>query len=225
MIFSETQKRLIKDASEFLGESEEYVIERIKNIGDSAIEDWNNKKSIEDFYMTTDHYIFDLIKFCNPERLDNLLHPVKNFENLKVLDYGGGIGIIAQILAEKNIVFYYDLPSMTQDFAKYVNRNFDVVFLDKEKVFTKKYDMIVCADVLEHVENPLELTRYFLYSLNKRGFFLTTGLNFSSGPHIPMHLTKNYEYFDDFMNMLYKECALIFYHSTQNESIYLWVKK
>lgn len=221
-------KQLRIHASEFLNKTIEEIEDLIKSNPDRAINDWNNKNSIKDFYKTTDVYIYGLIGFWDNERLSNILHPIRNITGNKILDYGAGIGVLPIILGEKNQCYYYDLPSKTQDFARFLNSKTGnrITFIEKEEeIFTQKFDMIITTDVLEHLENPLEIVKKLTKCLESKGFFFTTGLDFSWGPHTPMHLTENLKVKEEYMEFMFENYKLYFFHSTPKESIYVWVKQ
>ena len=191
-----------------------------------SVADWN-KYGIEEYYNKTDCNIVGLVYFNDNYRLDNLLHSLKYYKDMKVLDYGAGIGIVSSILAQRNTVYYYDLPSKTKEFATYMNdkcKNKFIVCDTPEIALQQDINCIVCVDVLEHVTNPMELVKEFTNKLHKDGLFLTTGLDFSSGDHIPMHLVKNREYYKEYTDYMHKYYRLIYYHPTKNETIYLWRK-
>ena len=191
-----------------------------------SVADWN-KYGIDKYYNETDCNLVGLAYFNDNFRLDNLLHPIKYYKDMKVLDYGAGIGVVANILSQRNTVYYYDLPGKTKECAKYINSKADNKFtvVDTQlDVLKQDINCIICVDVLEHVTNPMELVKDFTMALPKSGLLLTTGLDFSTGPHIPMHLIKNREYRQEYDAYMNKNYRLIYYHPTKNETIYLWSK-
>ena len=222
------QIQFIKLGAEYLNISVDEFKSRMKNNESTVIKDWNNKKSIEDFYKTTDAYIYGLVSFNDGYRVNNILHPLIKMKNLSILDYGGGSGIIGMSLASDNKVYYYDLESKTKNFAKFVNSKIQnkIIFTDSEDdAFSKPIDMAICVDVLEHLENPMKLVKRITEKLPTYGFFLTTGLNFSIGAHTPMHLPENLKYKEEFTNYMTEHYNLWFYHPTKNETIHLFSKK
>ena len=222
------QQNLIKQAADYLKITTEEFTKRMSNTQPTIQKDWAEKKSIIDFYKDTDAYIYELVLFNNEYRLKTLLYPVLNLKGKTILDYGAGIGIVPILLAEHNTTYYYDLPGKTQEFAKYINSKstHKTIFIDDEEdVFTRPYDFISCVDVLEHLENPMEVVKKITENLKPGTLFLTTGLDFSVGKHIPMHLEKNREYRDEYNKYMPKHYSLVFFHVTRNEWIYLWVKK
>jgi len=223
-----SKEQLIRDAADFLEISVEKINELMDNNAQIAIADWHSSSSIEKFYKETLVYIIGLIDFCSDDRINKLLHPLKELEkNKKILEFGAGIGLLLFELSKDNEVFYYDLPSKTQEFAKYLAKTHDynVTFLTKDEVYEKEYDVIITTDVLEHLENPVEVFINLGYLLTQNGIMLTTGLDFSVGPHTPMHLPQNLKQKAPFTNHISEKYHVYFFHSTIKESIYMLVKK
>lgn len=222
-----TRENLIKWGAEFLGETEEEFKQHMKENAQLAINDWENRKSIADFYETTKVNIYGLVDFNDDSRLVNLKHPVKTLKGLHILDYGAGIGVFSHILADMgNTVYYYDVPSKTQDFAKFINEkvNGNLIFLKEEDVFTRQYDVIVALDVLEHLEDSMSVVKKMNAHIRTYGALVTTGLNFSFGPHTPMHLAQNVRCREEYEVYVGTEFVLLYFHSTKKETIYVWIK-
>ena len=212
--------------AEYMHISLSQLEELAKQQVERSVADWN-KYGIEKYYNETDCNLVGLAYFNDNFRLDNLFHPIKYYKDMKVLDYGAGIGIVSTILAQRNTVYYYDLPGKTKECAKYINNKVNNKFIvcdTHEEALSKDINCIVCVDVLEHVTNPLELVKEFTETLPKNGLFLTTGLDFSSGPHIPMHLVANRQYYKEYTTYMYKNYRLMYFHPTKNETLYLWSK-
>jgi len=208
--------------------SEDELEKRTKECNSIMVEDWKNKKDILSFYKNNKEYIFDLVLFNNETRINNLLHPILYVKNTKILDYGAGIGILDIILGEDNIVYYYDICEENVKFAKFLSNaigNKPVFLETEEDVMSKTYDGIILTDVLEHLENPMEVVKRLSGQLRIGGWLLTTGLDFSTGEHIPMHLVENKQYRDELQEFFYQEFRIIFYHATANETIYVYIKK
>lgn len=221
-------KELIEAAKEYFHLTDEELMKKIAFTTDKVIEEWEKRTSNEKYYIDSKWRVFGQIGFNNNERIDILLHPIKDLKGLKILDYGAGVGESAMQMAEKNDVYHYDLPGYTTDFAKFVSKhtNRPLTFLEKkEDVFKIHYDGIILTDTLEHLENPLEIFLRLTLLLKPGGFMLTTGLDFSIGKNIPMHLPENI-YFKKYLMMIIDEWYTIrFFHNTKNETIYLLMKK
>ncbi len=118
-----------------------------------------------------------------------------------VLDYGGGIGDLSLKIADKGLdVTYVDLNCENMNFARYrSNKNgYKIQILDAEKdqgiIWEKKYDTIVCLDVIEHIPNPETVLENFCHHLRIDGKLIITGLD-CTGPaeDAPMHLKINFD--------------------------------
>jgi 2-polyprenyl-3-methyl-5-hydroxy-6-metoxy-1,4-benzoquinol methylase len=218
---------MVSHAADFLDISVVEAMEKLNNIQELMKKAWKEKKSMEEFYKTTDLYIFDLIKFNTSLRLTNLIHPVRYARNLNILDFGGGIGEVGMQLSRRNKVFYYDIGEKTAGFAKYISEisKRPITILTEKEMKKKKYDLIIASDVLEHLDDPLETVNMLSSLLTDYGLFLTTGLDFAVNENLPMHLEKNRKLIPQYNNYMNAFFKLLFYHVTRNELVYLWQKK
>ncbi len=131
-------------------------------------------------------------------------------------------------MARRHNVYYYDINKESRKFAEFLNGKFadKINFVNTEdEAFEKDLDCVVCVDVLEHLEEPMKLVKKITNKLKSGQAFFTTGLNFSTGPHIPMHLKKNRDYMKEYTDYMERNYVLYFFHRTKNETIYLWIKK
>lgn len=189
-----------------------------------ALNDWN-KYGYQEYDKNTLANIIGLVGFSDKHRTERLLYPLLELTGAKVLDFGGGIGTNSIELAKQgNDVYYYDLPSKTQEFAKYLAARSDVkvTFLTKEEMLSMKFDVILATDVLEHIKEPMSVVKELQSLLNIGGLFLTTGLNFSINPNSPMHLPENINYREEYNNYMTTNFTIKFYQTGIKETIYLW---
>lgn len=99
-------------------------------------------------------------------------------EKIRVLDVGCANGLLGQRLKrEKNPQFLAGIeadPELAAEAEKY----FDKIILTNLEELTslpfeeESFEVIVCADVLEHLKDPLEVLRKLSRYLKKNGFFL-----------------------------------------------------
>lgn len=106
-----------------------------------------------------------------------------------ILDYGGGMGTLAKLIAESNPDFYIDIyepyPSQVA-IAKL--RNYQTIqFVDKLKANT--YDCLVSTDVLEHVADPLTLFAQMIGSVKLNGYLVIANC---FAPTIECHLPTTF---------------------------------
>lgn len=222
----EDNKNIILGA-EFLNISVEEFKNRMNNNTENAKRDFE-KYGFEEYDKNTEANIYGLAGFNTEDRIDNLLHGIKEVSCKNVLDFGGGMGTVSRKMEDYgNSVFYYDLPSKTQEFAKFISKklNYNTLFLKEEEVYKGQYDVIITTDVLEHLKNPMEYIKKLDKLLVPGGIWLTTGLDFSCGPSIPMHLKENIKYRMEHNRFFMKNYTILYYRVTVKEIIYVFIKK
>jgi len=93
---------------------------------------------------------------------------------LRILDYGAGSGTNVHMLSKFGKVFVYEKNKDAQNYLKKKftnNENIDILEnFDKEMNF----DLIVAADVIEHVEKDDELLKQLEEQLSEKGKILIT---------------------------------------------------
>ncbi len=87
------------------------------------------------------------------------------------------------------------------------------------------YDIIIIADVLEHLKEPMKTVKMLYSRLKKNGIMLTTGLRFAINKNLPMHLAENRGYYEEYTAYMKARFLLHFFHGTANETIYALMKK
>lgn len=117
---------------------------------------------------------FGILHRINPVRLDYIIEKIKSHYNdisdLEVLDVGCGGGLIATALAKQgfNVTAIDALQSNIDIAIDYAKKNdIKVNYLKstiEELDSEKQYDVVICLEVIEHVEN----TRQFILNLVKR---------------------------------------------------------
>jgi 2-polyprenyl-3-methyl-5-hydroxy-6-metoxy-1,4-benzoquinol methylase len=147
---------------------------------------WENHSKIFDFYC---------------EKFSLIAEQVKE---AKTMEIGTGHGLFASYLLEKNPTMSYlgiDISVSSLNFSrkllnvKFIDREIDLVQQDatsSDFSYSKKYDFVICCEVLEHVEEPAKLLENIRSSMNKNGkAFITTVSNLEAVDHI--FLFKNSE--------------------------------
>jgi 2-polyprenyl-3-methyl-5-hydroxy-6-metoxy-1,4-benzoquinol methylase len=156
---------------------------------------YQEKDRYEDFYRDNIMYLPELVRF-NIETYSVTGRIVKFCleNNIKtVLDYGCGIGTHLIELAKNGIEVCGIEPNKkcTEFFWYRVDqnnlRNQVVLFAD-----FRKYDLIICVDVLEHTENSMDILDYI------KGNCKYAMINYSENFDIPMHTNKkDLKYYKD----------------------------
>lgn len=99
-------------------------------------------------------------------------------EGMSVLDIGAGSGGFYQVLKEECEWFSYRGLDLDKDIVKFANKHFDTNNFAQQKFEdykpTRKHDLIVAFEVLEHVHNPSEIVAKIYRDLNKKGVFCGT---------------------------------------------------
>lgn len=164
------QNEYVEDVMAFAKMTREQVRERMKKGSEPLKEEWTawEKKGpmtddrIKAFYKQTTNYIFELGEwhlFVPGKRESDvaLVADLKAKHVKNVLDFGGGVGLVAILLARAGIdVTLADLDGTSLDFAKFrAQRHGDKLKIWKSDVEPmppdKKYDAILALDVLEHL--------------------------------------------------------------------------
>ncbi len=127
--------------------------------GDSLVE---NSAFYED--IVGDKHLADLSAWhlTSKEYIGSTLKLQQNFSQNMVLDFGGGIGThaLANAMSENvEHVFFVDINQTNRDFVKFRAKKLGLeqkISFHKsiEDTNVKKFDSIVCLDVLEHLEDP-----------------------------------------------------------------------
>lgn len=221
------KSELVRYAAEFFKISEDEAIARVDLSTQALADEWETKESIEDFYTNTENYVFDLIKYNTDDRVNTTIYPIVRYSGIKILDFGGGIGEISRRLTGDNKVFYYDLPSITQEFAKYVcdRENKNIVFLTEEQYTKEKFNVIIAVDVFEHLEDSIGKLKELTSKIEPKGYLLTTGLDFTVDPTHPQHLRINILKRKEFLDYLVTNFFMMFYNVSPFGTLYLWRKK
>jgi 2-polyprenyl-3-methyl-5-hydroxy-6-metoxy-1,4-benzoquinol methylase len=164
------QDEYVEDVMAFTRTTREQVRERMK-LGSGPLKDeWNawekqgpmTAARIAAFYKQTKNYIYELGEWhlFVPGKRESDLALVEDLRGKRpknILDFGGGVGLIAILLARAGLdVTLADLDGTSLDFAAFRAKRHDV----KLKIWRsdvepappdKKYDVILALDVLEHL--------------------------------------------------------------------------
>jgi 2-polyprenyl-3-methyl-5-hydroxy-6-metoxy-1,4-benzoquinol methylase len=119
-------------------------------------------------------------------------------EPLQVLTYGDGMGFDSLFFAQcGHCVSYFEVSEKCAAFACEMFRtmNTDVEWIDSdEKLKTRRFDAIVCLDVLEHVPAPEELVASLASLLHPGGYLLVSAPFWHVHPSTPTHLSAHRGY-------------------------------
>jgi 2-polyprenyl-3-methyl-5-hydroxy-6-metoxy-1,4-benzoquinol methylase len=203
------QKEYVEDVVAFMKNmTAEQVRERMKKGSEPLKEEWNAWEAkgkmtpdrIKAFYKQTTNYIFELAEWhlWVPGKRESdlaLVADLKKRAPKNVLDFGGGTGIMAILLARAGLdVTLADLEGTTLAFAQSrAQRNNVKLKIWKSDVEPappdKKYDIILALDVMEHLPHD-ELTNVVdkLVKLKHPGTQIIMSAPFGRTAVHPMHM-------------------------------------
>ena len=108
-------------------------------------------------------------------RKDIILSLIKNIykEKISVLDFGSGSGTNVEMLSKFGKVDVFEIDKNTKSFLKKKFRKKKKINVI-EKIKNKSYDLVLAADVLEHIKNDKTAIKKLYNSLKKNGQILIT---------------------------------------------------
>lgn len=152
-------------------------METIRNIND---EFYNSNYEVKNSILTKIKYAFSYDKRFKAKL--NYAIIINNIsltlsKNVNVLDYGFGSGKLLLKFYKKCTIFGCEsstaaIKSIKKKIKEYTEKD-DKFFLPEEfelKTREKKFDLIICSHVLEHLENDEDIIRMFKNKLKKGGY-------------------------------------------------------
>ena len=93
-------------------------------------------------------------------------------KNINILDFGSGSGVNVNMLSKYGHVTIYEPHLLTRNYLKkkFNSKKYSVI----TKYTKKKFDLILLADVLEHIKNDKKIIQNLNKNLKNRGFILIT---------------------------------------------------
>jgi 2-polyprenyl-3-methyl-5-hydroxy-6-metoxy-1,4-benzoquinol methylase len=165
-----------------------YTISRMEAVGLWDRKPRTGETDYRSFYGETDHFLLRQMYYhrndCYHVVGDSLRRAGRAGD---FCEYGGGVGPVTAWLRPRFPGWRYtlvDLPTPALKFARWRFRNFPNVEtlepgLGADLPLRRRYDVITCFDVLEHMFNPLEVLRHIVEHLKPGGTF---HLNFIHAP-------------------------------------------
>jgi 2-polyprenyl-3-methyl-5-hydroxy-6-metoxy-1,4-benzoquinol methylase len=127
-------------------------------------------------------------RFADIKRLQFIIETLKNKlpENAVVLDVGCGNGVISRSLGSYGFnVYGIDVSKKAIEKAKQLNSltnvKFDLLSAEQLVAEGKKYNAVICSEVLEHLIEPEKLLNVLYQSLSDDGILIVTVPN-GKGP-------------------------------------------
>lgn len=125
-------------------------------------------------------YTFKPDRYSSHTKIINHIKSLKNKDKLKVLDVGCSKGFIARSLQNSNFDFYgIEFNSKDAKEARKYYKEMKIVDLDNKKIFYKEnfFDIILMADIIEHLKDSLGTVKYFTQFLKKNGLMILSTAN------------------------------------------------
>ena len=99
-----------------------------------------------------------------------------NFENKKIniLDFGAGSGTNVRMLDKFGCVYVYEKDEKTSNFLKEKFKKSENIKIIRPPINKDFFDLIIAADVIEHIKDDEAILKYFSDLLNKDGQMLVT---------------------------------------------------
>jgi 2-polyprenyl-3-methyl-5-hydroxy-6-metoxy-1,4-benzoquinol methylase len=202
----DVRRELILEAAEYLGISTEEAERRVVSSATDFPEEWGrmvadptDPAQVVRFYNESKTELFEQIAWHSGDPIHHrssvcadLVQPLPGRE---FLDYGSGIGSNALVfgLAGFNVTLA-DVADPLRNFARWrcERRGITVRTIDlkRETLERRRYDVVTCFDVLEHVPDPLGAIRQIRDSLRTGGIFFVYA-PFGHDPDRPMHIVHD----------------------------------
>ncbi len=137
-----------------------------------------------------------------------------------VVDYGGGFGTLARLIAKKDRQITVDIyePYPAQFGIKRTQEFDNVSLIDNLDLI---YDCLVSTDVLEHVSDPLTVLSQMVNSIKPNGYLVIANC-FS--PVIKCHLPRNFHFRYTF-RLFAKAMGLVYVGPLKNSHATIYLKE
>lgn len=158
-----TVKNYYQELADYLHRDVAIVKERCNYARIELAWNWETKKSVEDFYKSTDLYLFDLTMYAEHLQQRGTYYWFRNMIREKgiksMVDFGGGIGEYSVIASEEGVkCIHYDFQGPLRDYAnhRFGKHKTNVSFLTESLPIDDfpEADLYVCMDVFEHMPDP-----------------------------------------------------------------------
>lgn len=215
---------IIRDLKEYYELEHKQVMRFLRLGGQLNADFWHcinpkTEQEVKKIYEDSPFYVFNLVFWHSSKYQRKLRLKFIELVEGRVLDYGAGIGDLCVKIAERGFdIDYADVQGKTFEFAKWLffknNYNIAMINLSKNKL-SKKYNTILCIDVIEHVKDPKFLLKDFVGHLENNGRLIITALHPDISKKVPMHFEIKFDV-EKYLNSL----GMI-----KIEEPFLWIKK
>jgi 2-polyprenyl-3-methyl-5-hydroxy-6-metoxy-1,4-benzoquinol methylase len=174
----------------------------------TPIEEWraeerNTEEERNSFYEESERYIFTLLWLCidrypirNAAAINvvDTIHQQAIYRDMSILDYGCGLGDIGFRLATKGYqVTFVDLDTLTFEFVKWRCEKYGVEakFITLPNIIHQLFDVVICLEVLEHVDDP-ELLLATLKTVLKNDGQMIISESMKKAGENPLHIYRTH---------------------------------
>ena len=165
-------------------------------------------KQMQEFYEHTNAFVFELLithlsRFCQiiDGRITGVIRGLFNERrDLQILVLGDGIGTDSLRFAAMGYnVTYFEFKGCSSAVAVYrfLRQGFTsrITVIHKiEELPVRKFDVVICREVLEHVNNPVSVIENIWKYLKNDGIAIITESFNRIDPAFPTHLIDNVKY-------------------------------
>lgn len=202
----DVRRELTLEAAEYLGIPVEEAERRVASSATDFPDEWqrmvtdpSDAAQVVRFYNESKTELFEQIAWHAGDPIHHrsvvcadLVQPLPGRE---FLDYGSGIGSNALVFGLAGYtVTLADVADPLRNFARWrcERRGIRVRTIDlkRERLEPRRYDVVTCFDVLEHVPDPLGAIRQIRDSLRTGGIFFVYA-PFGHDPDRPMHIVHD----------------------------------
>ncbi len=175
-------------------------------------------EALDEFYETTIAFVFESIIWNRSSLKQQMRKWIVNFlareyshRPLQILVFGDGLGFDSACLANAgHQVSYFEVSQKAIGFASRIFHECNCavdVMTTVEQVHAKKYDAVVCLDVLEHVQDPVKLVELLASVLKIDGRLIVHAPFWYLAPSVGTHLASNRKFSGD-VRRLYRPQGL-----------------
>jgi len=170
-----------QELSQYFKISEQKVISQYQEKRQIAAKLWNKKNrntvsKIQSFYNETDYFVYRQNYFNNHKAFFDIALALFLKSKGNLCEYGAGVAPATNWLIKKFPHWQYTLADLNSPTLKFIRwrfkerTNVDFAIVASKLPLKKKYDVIICKQVLEHVPNPLKVIKHFIKHLNSNGW-------------------------------------------------------
>ncbi len=228
---------VLADFAAFSQQDVESVVRQIENFQVTNADEFNEKKTRQDFYATSKNYIYDLLGANHSHDavlsklnrfVPNFLELIKQHPGPRFLEFGGGTGVLVEIIESKTDkrVTYVDIDGYISEFARWRlqknNCQIETVIIPQDDFdLPKLYDVIFTDAVIEHLpdEQQLRYAQKLGSSLSDDGMLIFLVDLSGKDEKMPMHFDVNIQA----LHQILQKTGLTCYYG-KNQFASVWCK-